>query len=629
MRQTIRWAVAVALLALVGLSVVGLELTRAPSATSFLRANRGKQSGASSTPVDQTPLLQARRLAALAVTPQEQSLSNQAVQLADHEVDLAFAAALRNAAAQPAPTTPKTLQLQRRVKQAQAQVDSEKATVKNLTVRASRARGLAQTTIQSQLELAQAQMELDRDELADAQRDLMREGGGQQAGLQEMLEEHEKSPSHAPSQPPAAGATEAAAGAAPASAANQPGNARSLLARLSAWTNFHDKQELLERAHTDALGLAAALGHAHDGLERTIQAKQSQDAALNKATAAGSQPGATASELASVRQLSRYQQDLSTFDQRIETEQELADVYRQWGALVATNSQAALHRLIRSFFWVLLLLLLTVTADLLISRLFGGLSLDRKRLHTIRSVLHFTTRAVATVLILIVIFGPPQQLATVLGLAGAGLAVALKDFIIAFFGWFVLMGPHGMRPGDWVEINTAQQINGVQGKVIEVGLLFTVILETGNWTDAGNPTGRRVAFMNSFAIEGYFLNFTTAGQWLWDEVQVGLPVGVDPYPVLDALRKVAEKETERNIILAEQDWKRAMDGSGLGTFSAAPVITVRPTEAGLNVVVRYIASADEREELRLRLFRAAFEILHGAGALAPAAETAPTRSEPA
>jgi hypothetical protein len=38
-------------------------------------------------------------------------------------------------------------------------------------------------------------------------------------------------------------------------------------------------------------------------------------------------------------------------------------------------------------------------------------------------------------LILLVIFGPPRQLGTILGLAGAGLTVALKDFIVSFFGW--------------------------------------------------------------------------------------------------------------------------------------------------------------------------------------------------
>ena len=66
-------------------------------------------------------------------------------------------------------------------------------------------------------------------------------------------------------------------------------------------------------------------------------------------------------------------------------------------------------------------------------------------------------------LILLVIFGTPRETPTILGLATAALTIALQDFIIAFLGWFVLIGKNGIHVGDWVEIN------GVGGEVIEVG----------------------------------------------------------------------------------------------------------------------------------------------------------------
>ena len=54
---------------------------------------------------------------------------------------------------------------------------------------------------------------------------------------------------------------------------------------------------------------------------------------------------------------------------------------------------------------------------------------------------------------------------------------------------------------------------------------------------SGHPTGRRVTFTNGFAVEGHYFNFSTSGQWLWDELQIVLPAGQNPYPVADAIEK--------------------------------------------------------------------------------------------
>ncbi|PWT85246.1 MAG: hypothetical protein C5B56_14320, partial [Proteobacteria bacterium] len=233
----------------------------------------------------------------------------------------------------------------------------------------------------------------------------------------------------------------------------------------------------------------------------------------------------------------------------------------------------------------------------------GRLNMDRRQVQSLRTVTHVTLRVVALLLILLVIVGPPGQLGTFLGLAGAGLTVALKDFIVGFIGWFVLMGKNGIRLGDWVEIN------GVTGEVVEIGPFHTVLLETGNWTDSGHPTGRRVTFTNSFAIEGHYFNFSTSGQWLWDELQVVLPAGQDPYPMVSAIQKRVQEATEESAQQAELEWRRATGPREMSSFSVAPAISVRPVVGGIEVAVRYITRASERYQLRAKLYQAAVDLL--------------------
>jgi small-conductance mechanosensitive channel len=260
---------------------------------------------------------------------------------------------------------------------------------------------------------------------------------------------------------------------------------------------------------------------------------------------------------------------------------------------------------------VFVFLLIGVFFDNWLEHLLGKTSLDRRQVETLRTVTRVTLQVMAVVFILLVIFGPPGQLGTFLGLAGAGLTVALKDFIVAFLGWLVLMGKDGIRLGDWVEIN------GVTGEVVQLGMFHTVLLETGNWTDSGHPTGRRVTFTNSFAIEGHYFNFSTSGQWLWDELQIVLPAGQDPYPIVDAIQKKVVEVTAESARQAEQEWQGAARSRDMKALSAAPAINVKPIVGGIEVAVRYITRANERYQLRAKLNTAAVDLLGGKGLPVP------------
>jgi len=259
--------------------------------------------------------------------------------------------------------------------------------------------------------------------------------------------------------------------------------------------------------------------------------------------------------------------------------------------------------MVRSVLWILLFIVLVYFASLLVNRLFRQAAPENKHLLTLRGVIRFSLQAVGVLAIVFVILGVPNQMPTILGLAGAGLTVALKDFIVGFFGWFVLMGKNGIRVGDWVEIN------GVVGEVIEIGLLRTVLLETGNWTDTGHPTGRKVAFVNSFAIEGHYFNFSTAGQWLWDELQVEVGQGANPYPLVEAIQRLVEEETRASAAQAEKEWLKSAGYRQSRT--AAPAIHLRPTGAGVEMQIRYITSANERYVTRSKLYEKIVGLLRG------------------
>ena len=590
-----------------GIVVIGLLLAVAIAITAFLITGAwlpapagGAQAPADKAPlVDQRPLQTARKMAALASAPEEQRIAQEILRIADHEVDLAFADALRSATQHPAQPSPEVREINSRMNRAQAAIDAGQARVTKLTAQLASASASEQDELQQQVELAKAQLELDQDELDDAKADLARSGGDSQNKIQRLLEEHEA-------------AEHAGDGTHPA--ANPPDAnylAPNLIAQVRAWNALRGKHQQLLEARQEALEAAVRLNSSHEALEKQIKQQQpgSEDrkpaaAAAPSVSSGGNSQARSAAAVSSLRLLSSAQKTMAGLDKRIQDQQELSENYGKWIELVSLRQSANGHRIIQSGLGILLIVLLVYLAGRLIDRFFVELTPERKRLATLRAVIRFAVQAVGVLLIAVVLLGLPNQMPTILGLAGAGLTVALKDFIVAFFGWFVLMGRNGIRVGDWVEIN------GVGGEVMEIGLLRTVLMETGNWADAGHPTGRKVAFVNSFAVEGHYFNFSTSGQWLWDEIQVLVPAGENPYPVIDGIHKLIAKETQADARMAEQEWQASTGRYRLKSFSAEPAINLRPTAGGVQVHVRYITRAHERYATRTRLYHAMVELMH-------------------
>jgi small-conductance mechanosensitive channel len=550
--------------------------------------------------VDQTPLLTAQRLAQMPTLPEEQPFAQEALRLGDQEMDLAFASAVREAAEHPPTLTPEAKEIQAKQQKAEQALDADQAQVAQLTAAQAKATGSKKDALDDQLDLAKAQLELDQDEVDDAKLDLMRAGGDPQGRIQAMVEEHEAA-SHA------SDSTKVAVAPLPAG--------RGLISRVGQWLALHQKQLQLWRARQQAESAVQALSAKHDALDEQIQARKAKSQEPGAPAAAGggtpSPEGktsgvsrdASATLVKATKERSARQKALATFDKRIDNEKQLAGVYAKWIEVVATDQRTVVNRALRGLAIILAIALMGLFVDEWIAQLLGRTALDRRQVETLRAVTSVSLQVTGLLFILLVIFGMPTNFGTFLGLAGAGLTVALKDFIVGFIGWFVLMGKNGMRLGDWVEIN------GVTGEVVELGMFHTVLLETGNWTDSGHPTGRRVTFTNSFAIEGHYFNFSTSGQWLWDELQVVLPTGQNPYPIVDAIKKKVLEATADTGRKAEQEWRSAAKSDDMSSLSAAPAINVKPVIGGVEIAVRYITSAHERYQLRSKLNQIMVDLL--------------------
>jgi small-conductance mechanosensitive channel len=609
-----QWIVTLGLLALVLAAAVGLILTR-QSAQSGSVAARTRRPPV----VDEQPLTTARAMAALASDWEEQRYARQALKLADHTIDVAFSYEMRQATEHPAAPTPESKKLYAQANQADAAVKVDQDRITQLQKQLAGAKDdHGRDSLQQQIDLTKAQLELDQDELEDVKVNLIRSGADRLSRIQRQFNRHEATQKEYETNNPQTGTGNT-------NSNSQTGSSAAIL-QLSAWNSLRGKTKQLQQALDEAKQTGNTLKQSYETLQSQVAMEVSNKEAIAQqaksqfeamSDSGGSSATSTASAITSLHQISVDQKDLSDLGKRVQDQDDLATAYSSWIDVVKVRQRAGEHEILQSAMLILLVVFGVYLANRLVDHFFVGLAVERTRLHTLRGVIRFAVQALGLALILFILFGLPNQMSTILGLAGAGLTVACKDFIMGFIGWFLLMGRNGLRVGDWVEID------GVVGEVVEIGLLRTVLLETGNWTDSGHPTGRKVAFVNSFAIEGHFFNFSTTGQWLWDEVEILVPASQNPYPIIDAIQKMVTEQTQANVATAEQEWQRAARRYRAQPVSAAPAVSLRPTSAGIEVHVRYITRAGERHAMKTRLYQALVELLHGRqGDAAAAAQAA-------
>jgi small-conductance mechanosensitive channel len=575
------------MLMVLAVTLIGAYMTRGVMAyLPFLQAKKGSWTGGY-VPlgvVDQRPWQTAAALAALAQSAEERKLAGEAERLADHEVDQAFSQSLRQAALAKPNLSGKAVALQQRVNELQETVKNDEARIAPLSSGTS-AKSEGAVSNASELEIARAQLSLDQSELADSIEDLARESGDQRIKLQQELAARQAAMKQYRDRPSGDDGQNAVASAEQYTTLSQ---------QLSTWRSLRSRRQLVAQAEQLAKDDLAAL----TGDEERLKAE---------ATGLASKPAAESSSerMDRLRQLSAQQNILSILDDRLGAQQELAALYGRWGEQVELQQRIVIHLILQSVALLAGICILVILAGWGLQLALEKVVHDPRQKQTLRTVLNLGTQLVGLLLILLIIFGVPKQMPTILGLVTAGLTVVFQDFILAFCGWFVLMGPNGVRVRDWVEID------GVGGEVVQLGLFRTWLLETGNWTAHGHPTGRRVSFLNGYAIRGKYFNFSTVGQWMWDEIKVSTPPGTSIHPLLKGIYEATVKITEADAKMAEAEWKRVTHEEGSPQFSAMPSVNLRPAGAGVDIVIRYITRAGVRVETRNHLFAIIVDLMQG------------------
>ena len=188
------------------------------------------------------------------------------------------------------------------------------------------------------------------------------------------------------------------------------------------------------------------------------------------------------------------------------------------------------------------------------------------------------------------------RLSFAFGVAGAGVAVALQDVLASIAGAFSIGFSKLYAMGDRV------QIGDTRGDVIDIGLLRTTLLETGNWVSRDLYNGRIVHIPNSAVLKGSVFNYSQGFHFIWDEIKVLFTTTSDCQLAREMLLRVAKEAIGEYLVEAQTSWKAMSDNYRSANPPLEPTVALVVNAGSLEFTVSYVVDYTKRNAMQDQLF---------------------------
>jgi small-conductance mechanosensitive channel len=200
------------------------------------------------------------------------------------------------------------------------------------------------------------------------------------------------------------------------------------------------------------------------------------------------------------------------------------------------------------------------------------------------------------VLITVVYSDKLGGLTVALGVAGAGIAFALQEVIASFAGWLAIIFGDFYRTGDRV------QLGGIKGDVMDIGVLRTTIMETGQWVDGDLYNGRIVLIANSFVFKEPVFNYSGDFPFLWDEIKIPVQYGSNYEKAIQLIERAGVIVVGDLADMSREKWLQMQRKYKLEDAQTEPMVSLIANDNWVEYTLRYVVDYKKRRATKTALF---------------------------
>lgn len=220
-----------------------------------------------------------------------------------------------------------------------------------------------------------------------------------------------------------------------------------------------------------------------------------------------------------------------------------------------------------------------------------------KMRYSLSKTLNLVHLSVATLFVLRVWLPDSNTLLAAYGFVAAAVAFSIQDLFKNFIGGVVILIRSLYKVGDRI------QIGDTYGDIIDIGILYTTLIEMRAWVSGDQSTGRIVRVPNGKIITTDVINYTADHSFIWDEIHIPVTHQSDWKRADQILNEIITETTSELSAGAMEEIHHLQSKYFLTNRNIEPHVYMVITDNWMSLYARYIVSARERRNVQDRIMR--------------------------
>ena len=255
--------------------------------------------------------------------------------------------------------------------------------------------------------------------------------------------------------------------------------------------------------------------------------------------------------------------------------------------------------------WVaaLLLVIAGYLAYRVLARRIGDQVADAERRHLYRKRVRYAVGVMVLTALIVMFIDRIRELGTLLGFVGAGVAIALREYLASVLAWFYILTQRNIALGSRIEVGSAR------GDVIDIGLFKLTLVEVRGDGLGEQSSGRVVTVPNYKVLMEPVYLLSGGAPYVWDEMDFLVTHESDWERARDVIEQIGREVTAPQQSEVDSGFRRLGDRYAFRPGITTPIVYVSIAESGIDLKLRYLTHVRQRRTTRDQISRRVLRLL--------------------